>query len=474
MGQYTTSLQQFQALNDVPESQLVWLEKHSKFKEFAEGDFITVEGQKIDGPHFILEGRTLLFMKQGNENREIATLKSGEIFGYLPFSRSTIANIYTQAIGTVKLLSFNTEEIRSMINDHFELTQALVHIMNNRVRDFTALQQQNDKMAALGKLAAGLAHELNNPAAALVSDSLSLRQHLRLEPEAFKELTALHLEAFQVDGVNEELFRVLAIKDRPRLTLKEKTKQEEAIADWLDERGIRNSEEISETFVDFNFNFDNLKVFEEFIPPHARSSVFNWILNILVTEKMIADIQVSSGRIAELIKSVKIYTHMDRGSDRMSSNIHDGIRNTLSILGHKIRKGNITVDEHYDETLPPVLAYTGELNQVWTNLIDNAMDAMEPNKKGRLCIVTERDREFVKVTVSDDGPGIPESIRNNIFDPFFTTKEVGKGTGMGLETVQRIILKHKGSVKVYSVPGNTNFVICFPIDSSTVSNQTIE
>lgn len=474
MGQYTTSLQQFQALINVPESQLLWLEEHSIFQEFADNDFITVEGQKIDGPHFILEGHALLFMKQGNENREIATLKAGDIFGYLPFSRSTTANIYTQAIGPIKMLSFNTNEIRSMINEHFELTQALVHIMNNRVRDFTALQQQNDKMAALGKLAAGLAHELNNPAAALVSDSLSLRQHLRLEPEAFKELTALHLEAFQVDGVNEELFRVLAVKDKPRLTLKEKTKQEEAIADWLDERGIRNSEEISETFVDFNFNFENLKVFEEFIPPHARSPVFNWILNILVTEKMIADIQVSSGRIAELIKSVKIYTHMDRGSDRMSSNIHDGIRNTLSILGHKIRKGNITVDEHYDETLPPVLAYTGELNQVWTNLIDNALDAMEQNKKGRLCIVTEKDREFVKVTVSDDGPGIPESIRSNIFDPFFTTKEVGKGTGMGLETVQRIILKHKGSVKVYSVPGNTNFVICFPIDSSAVSNQTLE
>lgn len=466
----TILLQQFEALANVPAVQLEWLEQNSKVREFKDGELITIVGNEIDGPHFILEGRTLIFMKQGNENREITRLGKGQIFGYLPYSRSTVTNVFTQAIEAVKILSFNTHEIRSMISGYFELTQALVYIMNDRIRDFTALQQQNDKMAALGKLAAGLAHEINNPAAALVSDSLSLRQHLRLEPYAFKQLTALHLEASQIDAVNEELLKILALKNNPVLSLKERTKKEEAIADWLDGRKINNSEEMSEIFTDFNFSFENLKNLELFLPEHARSSVFNWILNILVTEKMILDIQVASGRIAELIKSVKIYTHMDRGAEKMATDIHHGIRNTLSILGHKFRKGNVSLDEKFDETLPSVMAYPGELNQVWTNLIDNALDSMEINKKGRITISTEKDHEFVKVIITDNGPGIPENIKSNIFDPFFTTKEVGKGTGMGLETVQRIILKHKGSVKVQSVPGKTDFTVCFPINSETITN----
>lgn len=466
MAQNTEILLQFNELNAVPVEQLQWLEEHSKIVNYNDGEFITEELNKIDGPHFILEGRAIIFIKQGNENREIAVFSKGNIFGYLPYSRSVIAGVNSQAIGPVKVMSFNTSEIQTMIRDHFELTQALVHIMNNRIREFTALQQQNDKMAALGKLAAGLAHEINNPASALVSDSLSLRQHLRLEPAAFKELTALHLEPFQVDGVNEELLKILAVTDKPVLSLNERSKKEETIADWLEERNINNAEEISEIFVEFNFTSENLKTFENLIPEHARSAIFNWLLNILVTEKMIQDIQISSERIAELIKSIKIYTHMDRGSEKMETNIHDGIRNTLSILGHKIRKGNVELDEIYDETLPHIMAYTGELNQVWTNLIDNALDSMETNKNGKLIITTEKDREFIKITINDNGSGIPDNIKSKIFDPFFTTKEIGKGTGMGLETVQRIVLKHKGSIKVNSVPGNTTFIICLPIHST--------
>ncbi|MFC3157344.1 hypothetical protein ACFOEQ_01545 [Chryseobacterium arachidis] len=258
-------------------------------------------------------------------------LSKGNIFGYLPYSRSINAGVNSQAIGEVRIMSFNTDEIRTMIRNHFELTQALVHIMNNRVREFTAFQQQNDKMAALGKMAAGLAHEINNPAAALVSDSLSLRKHLRVQPEAFKELTSLHLEASQVDGISGELLKILAITERPVLNLREKSKREEQIADWLEEKNVLNAEEISETFVDFNFTTENLQNFQKIVPEHALSAVFNWLLNMLVTEKLIQDIQVSSVRIAELIKSIKIYTHMDRGSEKMASNIHDSIRNTLSI-----------------------------------------------------------------------------------------------------------------------------------------------
>jgi len=470
MAHYTKLLQDFEALDAVPENQLEWLEENSKIVNYTDGEFIAVEGTRISGPHFILDGSVYIYLKQGNENREITLFNVGNIFGYLPYSRGINSSVYAQAVGEVKLLSFNTSEIRTMMHDHFELTQALVHIMNNRVRDFTALQQQNDKMAALGKLSAGLAHELNNPAAALVSDSLSLREHLRLQPEIFKQLTALCLEATKLDFINEEVKKLLATTGKLNLTLKEKTKKEEAIADWLDERGIENYDELSEVFTDFNVSIDTLARFEQSLPESALSPVLNWVLNVLTTEKIIEDIQVSSGRISELIKSVKVYTHMDRGSQKIATNVYDGIQNTLSILGHKIRKGNITLEEHYDKDVPLLMAYTGELNQVWTNLLDNALDSMEANKKGKLIITTAKDREFIKVTITDDGPGIPKDILPNIFDPFFTTKDVGKGTGMGLETVQRIILKHRGSVKAESEHGSTTFTVCLPSESDSVSS----
>ena len=155
---------------------------------------------------------------------------------------------------------------------------------------------------------------------------------------------------------------------------------------------------------------------------------------------------------------------MDRAKDKQYADIHIGIRNTLTMLGYKIRKGNITVVEDFDETLPEVKALIGELNQVWTNLIDNAIDAMEPAGKGTLTIKTRRDREFVEVFIVDDGPGVPAEIQTMIFDPFFTTKEMGKGTGMGLEVVQRIVKQHRGSIKVKSEPGHTVFSVCFLID----------
>ena len=179
---------------------------------------------------------------------------------------------------------------------------------------------------------------------------------------------------------------------------------------------------------------------------------------------MVEDIEQASGRIADLVCSVKTFTHMDRGQDKQLADIHTGIRNTLTMLGYKMRKGNISLVEEFDETLPQVNAMVGELNQVWTNVIDNALDAMEPNQKGTLTIRTAREQSDVRVFITDDGPGIAPEILSRIFDPFFTTKEMGKGTGMGLEVVQRIVVQHKGSIKVESVPGRTEFVICLPVN----------
>ncbi|MDF2431927.1 MAG: hypothetical protein JWP44_1558 [Mucilaginibacter sp.] len=459
------TLKKFDALKNVPDNQLQWLIDNSIVHLLQDGEHLTVQGEPLAGPHFIITGRLLIYLTQNGITREIAIQGAGDITGYLPYSRGVVATVSSHPIGgELQVMSFPTERIREMVRDQFELTQALVHVMSNRVREFTALQQQNEKMMALGKLSAGLAHELNNPASAIVRDSVSLIEHLRAEPKTFKKVIAIQMDTRQVDALNEELFKVLAVKERPRLTLKEKTKLEEELTDWLDDHEVENSYEVAENFADFNFGIHVLETFGKHIPVNYYSPVFNWISSLLVTERMVADIQESSRRIADLVSSVKTFTHMDRGTDKQYADIHTGIRNTLTMLGHKIRKSNITLVKDFDETLPPVKALIGELNQVWTNLIDNALDAMEPNNKGTLTIKTERDRHFVQVFIVDDGPGISDDIKSRIFDPFFTTKEMGKGTGMGLEVVQRIVHQHKGSIKVQSIPGKTEFIVCFPID----------
>jgi len=359
---------------------------------------------------------------------------------------------------------FPREKMTEMIKTQFELTQALVHVMTNRVRSFTALQQQNEKMLALGKLSAGLTHELNNPASAIVRDSESLLKHLQLEPQTFKSMIAIRMEPEHVDTVTKKLFRVISEKREVNLTLRQRTDKEEELTDLFDEMEIENSDEVAENFVEFGFETEDIELFRKHIPEQFFSPVFNWINTLLVTERMVQDIGESARRIANLVNSVKTYTHMDQGQEKQYADIRIGIKNTLQMLIYKIKKGNITMVKEFDETLPPVKAMIGELNQVWTNLIDNALDAMEPNGKGTLTIKTEKDKEFVQVSIIDDGPGIPEEIRSRIFEPFFTTKEMGKGTGLGLEVVQRIVHQHNGTIKVNSEPGRTALVVCFPIN----------
>ena len=457
-------LSKLEKLQNVPDEQLEWLIANSVDHVVKEGEFFITPDQPLNATHFIIEGEISAYFLQNGSIRELGVFGAGDITGYLPYSRGVVGTVYMKTITDMQVLSFPIEKIREMIRDHFELTQALVHVMSNRVREYTARQQQNEKMMALGKLSAGLAHELNNPASAIVRDSVSLLQHLQMQPESFKSVIAVRMDAEQIDAVNDELFGLLAIKDKPRLTLKEKSKLEDELIDWLDDHNVNNSYEAADNFADFGFTLFNLEAMAKHIPPAYMSPVFNWVSNLLITERMVKDIQESSRRIAELVSSVKTFTHMDRGNDKQYADIHTGIRNTLTMLGHKIRSGNIKVAENFDETLPPVKALIGELNQVWTNLIDNALDAMETNGKGTLTIMTEKDREFVQVCIADDGPGIPEDVRSRIFDPFFTTKEIGKGTGMGLEVVQRIVHQHNGSVKVRSTPGKTEFIVCFPIN----------
>jgi signal transduction histidine kinase len=245
----------------------------------------------------------------------------------------------------------------------------------------------------------------------------------------------------------------------------ERADKEDEITEWLDKQeNIKNSYDMAENFVEFGLMIEDLEEIKSYIPEGKLSPLLIWINNSFTTERMVSEIGIASKRISDLVNSVKTFTHMDGGGDKVFADIRTGIKNTMVMLNYKIKKANITVVEDFDETLPPVKAMIGELNQVWTNIIDNATDALENTENPKLTLQTRKDREFVCVSIIDNGPGIPEEIKNKVFDPFFTTKKIGQGTGLGLDVVSRIVKQHKGTISVNSEPGRTEFIVCFPIN----------
>lgn len=459
-----SSLQGIEMLKDVPLEQLQWLIDNSTQYELSEGEYLFRAGDPMTVTNFILAGRVRLFILQKNDTQEIGEWEAPYISGYLPFSRGLQATVSGKVIEHAQVMAFPKDLSRELISRNFELTQALVQIMTTRVRDFTSLQQQNEKMVALGKLSAGLAHELNNPAAAIVRGSTLLSKHLKFVPESFKDVIAIRMDDNDVDTVLNRLFEILGRKQQPKLTVMERVEKEDAIRDCLDEHHIANSDEIAENYLEYGFTCEDLELLMEHIPEKSLSPIFNWINSKLVAERMVTDIQQASQRISELVNSVKNFTHMDQGRGKEFTDIHSGIESTLTMMNYRVKKGNIEVIEEFDKTLPKIKALVGELNQVWTNLIDNAVDAMQPAGKGQLRIKTKKDGDYAEITFTDNGPGIPDDIKTRIFDPFFTTKGIGKGTGLGLDVVTQIIRQHKGSVKVDSIPGRTSFIVCFPIN----------
>jgi signal transduction histidine kinase len=459
-------LKAIEVLKDVPDDQLQWFINESEHRIYAEGDFFARANDPIYHTNIILRGRIELYRIQNNDKIKVMDLHAGSITGLLPFSRAKIIPANAVCLEEAEMISLHKDKFRDLIQGNYELTQVLVHVMASRIREFAEMEQQNEKMMALGKLSAGLAHELNNPAAAIVRGSVSLEKHLQCLPDAFKQIISIRLDPADIDSVNSKIHKALDNKERPVLTMMERADREDEITEWLDKQeNIKNSYDMAENFVEFGLSIEDLEEIKSYIPEGKLSPLLLWINNSFTTERMVSEIGIASKRISDLVNSVKTFTHMDGGGDKVFADIRTGIKNTLIMLNHKIKKNNIAVVEDFEESLPPVKAMIGELNQVWTNIIDNATDALENTENPKLILKTRQDREFVCVSVIDNGPGIPEEIRSKIFDPFFTTKKIGQGTGLGLDVVSRIVKQHKGTISVTSEPGNTEFIVCFPINA---------
>lgn len=454
---------QIPELATVPEAQLKWLISKGTIDRYADGTRLFSPGDPIDTLRIILQGALVIYRLQGGSRKHFATMEKGEITGMLPYSRMKRVSMEAVSSGDLVSFSLDRSHFQEMITQHYELTEAMVHVMTDRVRFFTQQQQQDEKMLALGKLSAGLAHELNNPSAAVVRTAQALKKHLAHEPERFKAVIKIQTTDAIVDLVNDLVFSKIADTKPPVLTLSQRTEREDEIVAWLEEHNVDNVYEIAETYTAFNIQMDELEKLKPAIRDQDLSAVLNWISQVLITERLVNEIQESSKRINALVSSVKSYTHMDQTPEKQRSDVHAGIQSTLTMMNHKIKQNQVNVVLNFEPGLPQANILASAFNQVWTNLIDNALDAMEGRTGNTLEIRTQRNREFIWVFIIDNGPGISEEVKDRIFDPFFTTKAVGKGTGLGLEVVRQIVLQHDGKIDVASVPGRTEFKVCFPI-----------
>lgn len=457
------TLQKFPDFATVPDEQLQWLIDRSEDVNYPRETVLYKPKEPADHLILLLDGRIRIDNGTNSLGDELFMYDPHSIIGVLPFSRMTSfpSRFVTQT--DVRILRLHRDHLLGMIQHCYELTASLVQQMTSRIRYFTKQAQQNDKLASLGRLSAGLAHELNNPVAAVVRSVETLSTHLRATPEAFKTVMSLDLTDEQVDSVRAVFFKKMDQQsgiDKHQLSLMERTSLEDDLTDWLDDHGVDDSMDLAGPMVEYGFTTEDLDWLLEKIGDENLAGVSNWIVNNLVTEKLVSDISEASKRISTLIGSIKNYTHMDRGTGKEQVPLAEGLRSTITLLNHKIKSKHIDLTLTIPDDLPSVCGWAGELNQVWTNLIDNAIDALPDG--GKIEIISQRDREFVLTKIIDNGTGIPEDIRDKIFEPFFTTKEIGKGTGLGLDIVNGIVEHHNGSIKLNSVPGHTEFSVCLP------------
>ncbi len=454
------------ALQGLPDEHLQWILDHSRYVEFHDGEIVGKYGQPAEWMWILLSGKIVFYMYLNGRQVYYFTFENnqntGGVGGLLPYSRMKTYPGYSYAFGELKVLGINKSDFSEMERLNPEFIQRLIGYMTERAKAFATTQLQHEKVNALGNLAAGIAHEMNNPASAIrgISDELARRLDRNFELTRkllYCSITPEHLQNIhQLVGKKDQASAPVA-----KLTTLQEMEREDQIEDWLEANGIKQRE-TAETFAEYGFTMDELEYLRKDLGPSAFSEVVPWLENLISSKKIIGDLGEASDRISNLVASIKSHVHMDRTNDLQPTDVQKDIENTLTLLGFKLREKNIEVKKIFHPDLPNIPAYVGELNQVWTNLIDNAIFAMEKN--GRLTIETSRNEKSIFVSITDSGPGIPKDILPRIFDPFFTTKKVGEGSGIGLDTVNRIIRNHSGEIKVTSEPGRTQFLLCLPVE----------
>jgi len=465
----TQDLRAIKVFADLPEDQLEWFIGQLEELWFESGEVLFHEGEPADHMYIIFEGELQGRVQRTGGDLRIYIAGAGEVTGLLPFSRLQHYNGTGRAADRLHMGRVHRSVFPEMLQRMPKLTERLVTLMLDRVRETTRASEQRDKLAALGKLAAGLAHELNNPAAAVKRTASSISDVRRELRAAYLSIDRLNLTREQRTYIAD--CEVIALKtidsvDSTPMSSIERGDREQALEDWMESHGVIEPWKLAPALAEAQIDTAKLEEIERMVGD-ALNPVLVRINYSFVVGRMIREIEHGASRIFELVQAVKEYTYMDQAPEQ-EIDIHSGLESTLTILAYKLRKKSIQVERNFDRSIPKICAYGVELNQVWTNLIVNAIDAMEDG--GKLKLTTCQDPFDVMVQVQDNGSGIPADVLPHVFEPFFTTKGVGEGTGLGLDTAMRVIKKHRGEIEVDSMPGKTVFRVSIPKSKSVVNS----
>lgn len=422
---------------------------------------------KQDSPanyfYVVLEGTIQISRKIENREVILDTYCTDTFFGEVPLLAGTDHLASGQAVSKTRVYSIYKDDFWQMLVTYPSVRKKVLGLMASRLQELLMLSHNAEKLIALGTLAAGLAHELNNPASAACRAAEQLRDTMHNRHTASIEYIKQNLTIsqqlylFQIKhDATESTTASIHFDPVARIDLEEK------IINWLDKHGIVDAWRFAPTFVDRGITIKHLEQLGKYIETDKLSNVLTWLEVTLTEVSLLKVLEDSTNRIFGLVKAVKAYSYMDMVLPKHHNvDVHEGLESTLIILGHKLRTQGVTVIRDYAQNLPSIQADGSALNQVWTNLIDNAIDALEG--QGTIWMRTFMGKDYVMVEIEDNGSGIPLEIQSRIFEPFFTTKETGKGTGIGLNLAYRIIVgQYNGAIKCFSTPGNTKFTVTIP------------